>query len=141
MEWELSVTPEQGGQLAEQVFVFVIVFFFGFVFVFVLTPDQGGGQLAEQANIEFFFFFVFVPFFGFVFVFVFVLTPEQGGGQLQANMKVIIGRVGKMPNKDCRTGKYLKVIIVIFLKQPWHTLVFALCISCPLDFIKRLLNL
>ena len=39
-----------------------------------------GGQLAEQANIEFFFFFVFVPFFGFVFVFVFVLTPEQGGG-------------------------------------------------------------
>ena len=49
MEWELSVTPEQGG------------------------------QLAEQANIEFFVFFVFVPFFGFVFVFVFVLTPEQGG--------------------------------------------------------------
>ena len=49
MEWELSVTPEQGG------------------------------QLAEQASIEFFFFFVFVPFFGFVFIFVFVLAPEQGG--------------------------------------------------------------
>ena len=110
-------------------------------FCLCLDARPGGGQLAEQANIEFFFFFVFVPFFGFVFVFVFVLTPEQGGGQLQANMKVIIGRVGKMQNKDCRTGKYLKVIIVIFLKQPWHTLVFALCISCPLDFIKRLLNL
>ena len=48
VEWELSVTPEQGG------------------------------QLAEQANIDFF-FFVFLPFFGFLFVFAFVLTPEQGG--------------------------------------------------------------
>ena len=48
VEWELSVTPEQGGQLAEQVFVLVIVFFFGFVFVFVLTPEQGGGNLQSR---------------------------------------------------------------------------------------------
>ena len=45
-----------------------------------------------------------------------------------------------MQNKDYRTSKYLKVIIVIFLKQPWHTLIFTLCISCPLDLIKRALT-
>ena len=45
-----------------------------------------------------------------------------------------------MKNKDYRTSKYLKVIIVIFLKQPWHTLIFTLCISCPLDFIERVLT-
>ena len=44
VEWELSVTPEQGGQLAEQASV---EFFLFFVFVFVLSPEQGG-QIAGK---------------------------------------------------------------------------------------------
>ena len=103
MEWELSVTPEQGG------------------------------QLAEQASIEFFLFYVFVPFFGFVFVLVVVLAPEQGGQIAGKYESHYWEGWQKMQNKDYRTSKYLKVIIVIFLKQPWHTLIFTLCISCPLE--------